>query len=154
MIALGWVLPDKRVTGRLPKYNPKRRKTFSIDDWRHVCERLSDEIAARHLSGLDVWISELKIKQPPCKADQDRLDACICLLVALYLVEPKECLMVGDTDTGYIVVPHGDGLRRELEERCKETSRDPSLWVRTLNAVQQRPAPRSPIILAPGDFRH
>lgn len=136
LIALGWVLPDKRVTGRLPKYNPGRRKKFSIDDWRHVCERLSDEIAARHLSELTVWIGELKSKQPPCKADQDRLDACICLLVALFLVELKECLMVGDTETGYIVVPHGDGLRKEIEERCKETGRDPSLWVRTLNSVQ------------------
>ena len=141
LIALGWLLPDKRVTGRLPKYNPKLRKTFSIDDWRHVCERLSEEILARHLSGLGEWISELKTKQAPCKADQDCLDACICLLIALYFVEPKECLMVGDTDTGYIVVPHGDGLHRELEERCKETSRDPSSWVRTLNAVQQGYAP-------------
>jgi predicted RNase H-like nuclease len=134
LIALGWVLPDKRVTGRLPKYNPERRKTFSMDDWRHVCERLSDEIAARHLSGLHAWITEMKTKQSPCKADQDRLDACICLLVALHLVESKECLMVGDSETGYIVVPQGEGLRKELEERCKETSRDPPLWVRPLNA--------------------
>jgi predicted RNase H-like nuclease len=143
LIALGWVLPDKRVTGRLPKYNPKRRKTFSIDDWRHVCNRLSEEIAKRHLSGLDEWISEMRTKPTPCKADQDCLDACICLLIGLYLVESKECLMVGDTETGYIVVPHGDCLRRELEERCNETNRDPSLWVTTVNTVQQRhPADR------------
>ena len=139
MIALGWVLPDKRETGRLPKYNPKRRTTFSIDDWRHICDRLSEEIAARKLSGLGAWISEVKAKQSPCKRDQDGLDACICLLVAMHLAESKDCLMVGNTDTGYIVVPHGDGLRRELKERCKKTNRDPSLWVRTfaLNAVQQ-----------------
>jgi hypothetical protein len=30
MIALGWMLPDSRAAGRLPKYNPKRKKTFSI----------------------------------------------------------------------------------------------------------------------------
>ncbi len=139
VIALGWVLHDKRITGRLPKYNPKRKKTFSIDDWHYVCEQLSDEIAARQLSDLGKWISVVKQKQSPCKSDQDGLDACICLLVALYLVERKECLMVGNTDTGYIVVPNGDGLRRELEERCKKTNRDPSLWVRTfaLNAVKQ-----------------
>jgi predicted RNase H-like nuclease len=143
LIALGWVLPDKRVTGRLPKYNPERRKTFSIDDWRYVCKRLSDEIAARHLSGLTAWIKGLKTKRFPCKADQDRFDACMCLLVALYLVERKECLMVGDTDTGYILVPHRDGLLREIEERCKVTHRDPSLWLRTIKAAQQRhPADR------------
>ena len=137
LIALDWVLPDKRKTGRLPKYNPERRTTFSIDDWRHICDRLSEEIAARQLSSLGAWISEMKAKHSPRKRDQDGLDACICLLVALHLAESKDCLMVGNTDTGYIVVPHGDGLRWELEERCKKTNRDPSLWVRTfaLNAV-------------------
>ena len=34
MIAFNWTLPDVRVTGRLPKYNPARRKTFSISDWQ------------------------------------------------------------------------------------------------------------------------
>ena len=139
VIALGWVLPDKRKTGRLPKYNPKKRKNFSIDDWQHICERLSEEIIARQLSDLGAWISEVKAKQSPSKRDQDGLDACICLLVAMHLAESKDCLMVGDTDTGYIVVPHGDNLRGELEERCRKTNRDPSLWVRTfaLNAAQQ-----------------
>jgi len=43
--------------------------------------------------------------------------------------------MVGDTDTGYIVVPHTGALRREFEECCRRTDRDPPLWVRvfTLN---------------------
>jgi predicted RNase H-like nuclease len=130
MIALGWLLPDKRLTGRLPKYNPQRRKTFSIDDWRYVCNQLSDTIVAHQLSGLSAWISEVKVKPFPCKRDQDSLDACICLLVALYLVEHKDCLMVGNTDTGYILVPNGDGLHMELEERCRRTNRDPSLWVK------------------------
>lgn len=139
IIALDWTLPDKRETGRLPKYNPDRRTTFSIGDWRHICDRLSEEIAARQLLGLATWISEAKVKHSPSKRDQDGLDACICLLVAMHLAESKDCLMVGNTDTGYIVVPHGDGLRWELEQRCKKTNRDPSLWVRTfaLNGVQQ-----------------
>jgi len=37
MIALGWMLPDSRPKGRLPKYNPERRPPFSISDWQHVC---------------------------------------------------------------------------------------------------------------------
>ena len=138
LIALGWVLPDKRKTGRLPKYNPERKKTFSIDAWRHICDRLSEEMAARQLSSFGAWISEIKAKHSPRKRDQDGLDACICLLVALHLAESKDCLMVGNTDTGYILVPYGDDLRWELEERCKKTNRDPSMWVRrfALNAVQ------------------
>lgn len=139
LIALGWVLPDKRITGRLPKYNPERRTTFSIDDWRLICDRLSEEIATRQLSSLGTWISKVKTKHSPQKRDQDSIDACICLLVALHMAEYRDCLMVGNTDTGYIVVPHGDGLRRELKERCQKTNRDPSLWVKkfSLNAVQQ-----------------
>ncbi len=137
LIALGWLLPDKRVTGRLPKYNPERRKNFSIDDWRFVCDRLLKEITARQLSTLVAWISMAKAKNYPRKRDQDCLDSCICLIVALYMAESKDCLMVGNTNTGYIVVPHGDNLYQELEERCKKTNRDPSLWVRkfSLNAL-------------------
>lgn len=37
MLALGWTLPDSRAAGRLPKYNPARKKTFSISDWQYVC---------------------------------------------------------------------------------------------------------------------
>jgi predicted RNase H-like nuclease len=130
LIALGWVLPDKRITGRLPKYNPERRATFSIDDWRFLCDRLLEEAAKRQLSSLGKWISMVKVKQFPHKSDQDGLDACICLLTALYMAEHRDCLMVGNTDTGYIVVPHGDGLHRELDKRCKKTNRDPSIWIR------------------------
>jgi predicted RNase H-like nuclease len=139
MMALEWVLPDTRVTGRLPKYNPERRKTFSIDDWRYVCKQISDEIAACDLSMLSAWLIKMKSNPSPSKVDQDCLDACICLLVALHLAEFKDCLMVGDTDTGYIVAPLGDGLRGELVERCGKTNRDPSKWVRifNLNTVQQ-----------------
>lgn len=43
----------------------------------------------------------------------------ICLLVALYLVEKKECLMVEDLDAGYILVPYGNSLSKELEIRCE-----------------------------------
>jgi predicted RNase H-like nuclease len=40
LIAWGWMLPDsQRSTGRLPKYNPERRKTFSTSDWKHVPNR-------------------------------------------------------------------------------------------------------------------
>ena len=38
--------------------------------------------------------------------------------------------MVGNRQTGYIVVPNGNLLRNELETRCRETDREPSQWVR------------------------
>lgn len=130
MIALDWMLPDSRTMGRLPKYNPKCKKTFSTSDWQHVCRLVSDAFRERGLMGIVAWIDDAAGKSSPRKSDQDRLDACLCLLVALYLAERKDCLMVGDRQTGYIVVPNGDALRAELETRCRKTGREPSQWVR------------------------
>ena len=53
------------------------------------------------------------------------------MLVALHLVERKECIMVGDLKTGYIVVPHDAKLKKELEDRCTHTGRNPAEWVRS-----------------------
>src|SRR5437773_10623265 len=49
MIALGWTLQDTPATGRLPKYNPQRKKTFSISDWQYVCGLASDAYREREL---------------------------------------------------------------------------------------------------------
>jgi predicted RNase H-like nuclease len=130
MIALDWMLPDSRATGRLPKYNPDRKKTFSISDWKHVCGLSSAAIHSRGLIDIARWINDAAQNTSPRKSDQDSLDACLCLLVALYLAEQKDCLMVGNRETGYIVVPYGDVLRAELDARCNRTGRVPSQWVR------------------------
>lgn len=128
-IALAWTLPDSRAAGRLAKYNPERRKTFSISDWQHICKMVSAAFRQRGLMELVSWIDSTAGNDSPRKGDQDGLDACMCLLVALYLAEGKECLMVGDQQTGYIVVPHDERLREELEMRCRQTKRAPSHWV-------------------------
>jgi predicted RNase H-like nuclease len=129
MIALGWTLPDVRATGRLPKYNPERRTTFSLTDWQFVCEQVSRSFRDVGLDEFDRWIANAKVRVPR-KADQDGLDACLCLIVALHMVACKDCLMVGDVASGYIVVPYGEGLASELEARCRQTRRLPSEWVR------------------------
>jgi len=105
LIALLWTLPDIRPKGRLPKYNPKQRKTFSISDWQTVCGLVSSAFRERGLMEIVRWLDDAAGKSSPRKSDQDGLDGCLCLLVALFLVERKDCLMVGDRQTGYIVVP-------------------------------------------------
>lgn len=134
MIALGWTLPDSRHAGRLPKYNPTRR-TFSNADWRHVCQLTRDAVGEHGLPKLAGWLDAACKNAAPRKSDQDRLDACLCLLAALHFAESKDCLMVGNLDTGYIVVPYGEGLREELECRCRQTDRDPAGWVRSFCRV-------------------
>jgi predicted RNase H-like nuclease len=91
MIALGWMLPNSHRAGRLPKYNPGRRRTFSNSDWQHVCRLALVAFRERGLAQLVRWIDEAAGSTSPRKRDQDRLDACLCLLVALHLVEGKEC---------------------------------------------------------------
>jgi predicted RNase H-like nuclease len=130
LIALLWTLPDTRPQGRLPKYNPERRKTFSISDWQRVCGLASSAFRERGLMEIVRWIDDAAAKTSPLKTDQDGLDGCLCLLVALYLVERKDCLMVGNRQTGYIVVPDRAELREELVARCNETGRAPSELVR------------------------
>ncbi len=123
MIALNWLVPDARPTGRLPKYNPERRKTFSIDEWSLVCQHTSAEFAARGLDGLTAWADSLAKKRAPRKHDQDRIDACICLLVALKVAEEEACLVVGNVESGYIVAPYATELYDELGARCDKTGR-------------------------------
>jgi predicted RNase H-like nuclease len=135
IISLLWTLPCSRVAGRLPKYNPGRKKTFSNSDWQHVCNRTSDEFRERGLTEIVRWINDAARRALPRKCDQDGVDACLCLLVALYLAEQKDCLLVGDSETGYIVVPHHAGLRAELEVRCNKTGRTPSEWVRVFRLL-------------------
>ena len=44
IIAMGWTLPDIRPKGRLPKYNPVRRKTFQQDDWRYLSTEMAEAV--------------------------------------------------------------------------------------------------------------
>lgn len=139
VIALGWTLPDARPAGRLPKYNPERTKTFSIADWRHVCRRTSRAFHERGVTGLGRWLDDATILSAPRKRDQDRLDACLCLLAALHLADGRECLMIGTLESGYVVVPHGSELHQELIDSCERASRAASQWLHRFQLAQPLP---------------
>lgn len=130
LTALGWLRPDSRPTERLPKYNPERRKTFSLLDWQFVCGQLQQEFIERGLTSTAEWIAGAAALATPRKRDQDGLDASLCLLVALHLAEERDCLFVGEVASGYMVVPHSLGLHEELNERCRRTGRVPQEWLR------------------------
>ena len=71
IISLLWTLPCSRIAGRLPKYNLARKKTFSSEDWQHVCKRMSDEFRARGLTEIVRWINDAGRKASTRKSDQD-----------------------------------------------------------------------------------
>ena len=135
LIALGWVREDARPSGRLPKYNPERKKTFSIQDWQYVCRSATTFFGALGLTDTADWIERVGLKDKPNKSDQDKLDACLCLLVAIHVAQGRHCLMVGDVESGYIIAPHCPNLRTELDSRCTASSKDPSAWVRVIGTA-------------------
>jgi hypothetical protein len=66
MIAVGWTLPDsQRATGRLPKYNPERRKTSAVADWVHVCRATGAKLAAESAIELAAWTEASASKPKP-----------------------------------------------------------------------------------------
>lgn len=132
LIALGWLREDSRLCGRLPKYNPER-PTFLQEDWRWVCGKLADALAAFGLADIPRWLRERQTARPR-KADQDGVDACICLLTALHLATNRPCLSVGNRESGLIVVPDSAALRDELTARCERTGRIAADWVREIQA--------------------
>ena len=147
IIALGWTLADEeRPAGRLPKYNPARRKTFVISDWAHVCRTISARLAAEGAPESAAWAETAATKTKPTKSDQDQLDACICLVSALHLAKGRDALFVGCCATGYIIVPDSEMLRNELERRCVELGRDTTSWVRVfrLSAGGAATVPEAP----------
>jgi len=135
-IALKWTQPHG-LWGRLPKYNPARKKTFLLPDWQHVCESARVLFEDFNLSTLAQWLEDVRRKENPRKIDQDGVDACLCLITALYLTEGRECLMVGNMRTGYVVVPHNADLLSELNARCTAIGRLPADWVHRVRWAPQ-----------------
>jgi hypothetical protein len=47
--------------------------------------------------------------------------------------------MIGNQETGYIVVPYGKTLFEELEARCERTRRVTSEWIRAFSQTEGSP---------------
>lgn len=136
MIAMDWIPDDNhinpRATGRLPKYNPANRRKFSYEDWRFVCRQTALGMKKFALEDLEMWLNTAGNKESPQKQDQDCLDACICLLVGMQMAAHEDCLLVGNMDTGCIVVPYCQTLYQELAVRCEKSNpkRHPGDWIK------------------------
>lgn len=139
IIALGWTLPDHRPTGRLPKYNPERTNKFSVADWQYICGNVAAAFTQHQLPQTSTWLANVCQNPAPQKSDQDCLDACLCLLMAIEFIIGNECLMVGDIQSGYMIVNCDHGLREELENRCRKTKRNPLQWVRVFQRALTQP---------------
>lgn len=88
-----------------PRYNPTRRKTFTLDSWQKVALTAGDAAYRFNCVEMAEWCAKIAAHPKPNKADQDRLDAVICTLIALtWQTSPRnETMTLGNLEHGYIV---------------------------------------------------
>ena len=115
---------DARFFGRMaaPRYNPARSKTYRPQDWILVAEaaaRNFDDFGAVQAAE---WCRAAGALIKPTKADQDRLDAMLCVLIALWwrTRDRAQSLVLGDTGSGYMVLPASEDVRSRLVARAEE----------------------------------
>lgn len=130
LVELGWTNPDGEGEARLPKYNPQR-KTFKTADAQFVRDNILRVLPQPGFDRTRHWLRQ--VEEPATsrrmnerKADQDGIDACLCLLVGVRVANRQKCLLVGSADTGYMVVQNENRLRSELVERREEAGWDES----------------------------
>ena len=109
---------DEKFAGRMcaPKYNPANRGKFKLADWLSVTDAVGREAHEVGCPALANWCHATAEISKPRKADQDKLDAGICLAVALrWRQRPREkSIMIGDLSTGYMVTSASPTMRRLL----------------------------------------
>lgn len=109
---------DPAFCGRLlgPRYNPARRKTFTLAGWRAVIAVVRRVAEVEAIEGLGEWTDTLAAVSVPKKADQDRLDAVLCALIGLHWhTAPREAsIMIGDRSSGYMIAPASADVRARL----------------------------------------
>ncbi|GBQ42125.1 DUF429 domain-containing protein [Komagataeibacter europaeus] len=110
--------------GRLsaPKYNPARTKNFRQDDWIHVATNAARQAHLLGCRELAEWCHACSKIARPRKQDQDKLDAVLCVLIALHwrLRPREESLLLGDFSTGYMVLPASPEVRGYLSEPARK----------------------------------
>jgi predicted RNase H-like nuclease len=124
--ALALASSDAGFFGRLsaPKYNPDRRKTFRLADWVRVAESAAQQAHLLDCEELAEWCRATGKIAKPRKADQDRLDAALCVLIALHWrLRPRDAsLLLGDFAAGYMVLPASPEVREYLTGPARKYS--------------------------------
>lgn len=104
--------------GRLlgPRYNPDRRRTFTLESWQVVGRAIRHFAEANALNTVAGWAEQSAAILRPRKPDQDRLDSVLCALIGyVWLVKPRhDSIMIGDLQSGYMITPASSDIRGRL----------------------------------------
>lgn len=119
------VFPSLALRGLIPKapgklsYSPKG-KNFSIEDWRLVAKSVAGHARKLKMPQFADWAAEQCSLPAPSKDDQDRLDALICLVVALkWRNGDPEMAVLGDW-RGYMVTPLSPAGKAKITVAAKK----------------------------------
>jgi len=108
---------------RKAAYNPSK-KNFSPEDWRMVAKTVQRHAKQLKIAPLAKWAAQMADKDRPAKPDQDRIDAAICLIIALYWrcrnMRDIDMAFIGDTDNGYMVTPVAPETREILQTAAEK----------------------------------
>ena len=120
-LALAGLNDDFAVRLGAPKYNPGNRKKFNLRDWRRVAETLFEKAKSLELNELARWSRDQARCPNPRKADQDCLDAAICVLIGAIwrMCDRSDSVLIGDLDRGYMVSPVSDGIWLRLAQAAR-----------------------------------
>jgi predicted RNase H-like nuclease len=114
-LALPAMIPEIWRRDRAAKYNPANVK-FDASDWKLVARGLAAYARLHDLCELAHWADAQAQLARPRKVDQDRLDAAICLAIAMVWrrFPLHDSVQLGDAATGYIVTPVTTATRAVL----------------------------------------
>lgn len=108
---------DDRFFGRrrAPKYNPIRN-TFRLCDWKHVTKSAQKQARLFGCEELAEWCRTAEEIPQPRKPHQDKLDAALCVLIAMHwrLRARESSMILGDLSSGYMVLPASPQVREYL----------------------------------------
>ena len=107
-----------------PRYNPGRKKTFRMADWVCVADTAAQEARLLGCEQLAEWCCNAGRISQPRKADQERLDSALCVLIALHWrLRPRGAsVLLGDLATGYMVSPASPKVREYLTKSAQKYS--------------------------------
>jgi predicted RNase H-like nuclease len=87
-----------------------------MNDWVRVADAAAKQAESFNCEDLAKWCRSAGEIPQPRKADQDKMDSALCVLIAIYwrLRPREESLLLGDLTTGYMVLPASLGVRERL----------------------------------------
>ena len=100
-LALPAIVPEIWQRRRAAKYNP-RATNFNSCDWKTVSSGVASFARSLNAGALADWLEKQALIERPRKANQDQLDAAICLAIALAWRMNRDTLLIGDEHKGYI----------------------------------------------------